>query len=101
MLPCPDHHDEDAHDVLAGATLYWMRSFASLRMTVRCAPRSSDEGRLLPSPIKVKKTAIASRDVLRKGAVILRSAFGDEESHPHFRAGIDTTKDVPHPEDPG
>jgi hypothetical protein len=33
MLPRPDHHDEDALHVLAGAEQYWMRFFASLRMT--------------------------------------------------------------------
>jgi hypothetical protein len=34
MLPRPDHHDEAAFDVMASATHYWMRFFASLRMTV-------------------------------------------------------------------
>jgi hypothetical protein len=33
MLPQRDPYDEDALDVLARATQYWMRFFAALRMT--------------------------------------------------------------------
>jgi hypothetical protein len=35
MLPRQDQHDEDALNALACATLYRMRFFAALRMTVR------------------------------------------------------------------
>jgi hypothetical protein len=35
MLQRRDQNDEGAHDAAAGATHYWMRFFASLRMTER------------------------------------------------------------------
>jgi hypothetical protein len=34
MLQHPDHHDETVSDVVTRANHYWMRFFASLRMTV-------------------------------------------------------------------
>jgi hypothetical protein len=45
MLPHRDHDDEAALDVMAGADDYWMRFFASLRMTARDqdAPQKSPD----------------------------------------------------------
>jgi hypothetical protein len=38
MLPRRDQNHEDVLDVAAGAEVYWMRFFASLRMTAVAAP---------------------------------------------------------------
>jgi hypothetical protein len=39
MLQRPDQHEEEALDVMAGATHEWIRFFALLRMTALTMPR--------------------------------------------------------------
>jgi hypothetical protein len=45
MLQRRDHYDEDALDAMAGAEQYWMRFFASLRMTDKAKDRFKNNGK--------------------------------------------------------
>jgi hypothetical protein len=57
MLPRQDRNDEGALDVAAGVEAYWMRFFASLRMTAG-APTSAAKGVFAPRLSTVAKVRL-------------------------------------------
>jgi hypothetical protein len=72
MLQRRDHYDEDALDAMAGAEQYWMRFFASLRMTTEARP-SSAQGSRLPqrlSPLQLTEGSCATT-IIRTWRMIL------------------------------